>query len=177
MMRAFDKLSRFNKVLVFLTLALLVYGAVCRMARLYFFWESKPIGWVLLLLTVISILAQRIKANKAANKKTLPEKIAIGIVLFVLFIQNILFFVVPQTNAYQAAKQFLLTDSNVEKELGKVNDLFLLPAGAMSVKSGAEGESGQAELHFIVKGSAKFKDISLLLEKELTTGWTIIKTN
>ena len=74
-MKEFDKLSNLNKVLVKLTIVFLFYGYLCRTVGLYFFWESKTIGWTLLLITIVSILIQRIKAKKAANKKKLSEKI------------------------------------------------------------------------------------------------------
>lgn len=175
-MKEFDKLSKLNKTLVWVTIAFLIYGYLCRIAGFYFFWESKTIGWALLFVTIISILVQRIKASKDANKKPISEKILIGIVAFILLIQGIIFFVTPHTDAYKAAKQFLMTDKTIANEVGDVNDIFLVPVGGMSISSSSVEQSGQADLNFIIKGENKFKDINLQLQKDLTTDWTIIET-
>ena len=175
-MKEFDKLSKLNKALVWLTIAFLIYGYLCRIIGLYFFWETKTIGWTLLFVTIISILIQRIKTKKIANKKTLSEKIFIGIIVFILLIQSIIFIVTPQTDAYKSAKQFLVTDKTIANEIGEVNDIFLVPVGGMSMSSSSAGQTGQADLNFIIKGKNKFKDINLQLTKELETNWTIIET-
>lgn len=174
-MKEFDKLSNLNKVLVKLTIVFLFYGYLCRIVGLYFFWESKTIGWTLLLITIVSILIQRIKAKKAANKKTLSEKIFIGIILFILLIQSIIFFIIPHTDAYKAAKEFLITDKNISNQAGSVYDIFLVPVGGVSMSSSSAGQTGQADLNFIIKRKNKFKDINLQLTKELDTNWVIIE--
>ncbi len=162
-------------MLVKLTIVFLFYGYLCRTVGLYFFWESKTIGWTLLLITIVSILIQRIKAKKAANKKTLSEKIFIGIILFILLIQSIIFFIIPHTDAYKAAKEFLITDKNISNQAGSVYDIFLVPVGGVSMSSSSAGQTGQADLNFIIKGKNKFKDINLQLTKELDTNWVIIE--
>jgi cell division protein FtsL len=176
LMKEFYKLSKLNKALVRLTIVFLIYGYLCRIIGLYFFWESKTIGWTLLFVTIISILIQRIKAKKIANKKTLSEKIFIGIIVFVLLIQSIIFIIIPQTDAYKSAKLFLMTDKTIADELGEVNGIFLVPVSGMSMSSNSAGQTGQADLNFIVKGKNKFKDINLQLSKELDTNWKILET-
>lgn len=171
----FVSLSPLNKILVRATLALLVYGYLCRLG-LYFFWESKTIGWVLFFITTIGIAQQLLRQKKAAGKNTTSEKIFTGIAVFILLIKMLLFFAFPQTNAYKAARQYLQTDAATANELGTVYDVFLMPVGGMAVSSGPGGQSGGAELNFIVKGSHKYKDVSLQLVKENNTEWTIIST-
>ena len=176
LMKEFDKLSKLNKALVSLTIVFLIYGYLCRIVGLYFFWESKTIGWTLLFVTIISILIQRIKTKRLVNKKTLSEKIFIGITVFILLVKSIIFIVIPQTDAYKSAKQFLMTDITIADEVGEVHDIFLVPVGGMAMSSSSAGQTGQADLNFIIKGKNKFKDINLQLTKELETNWTIIET-
>jgi hypothetical protein len=169
----YRNLTSFNQKIVVLTIALLTYGYLCRILNLYFFWESKTLGWTLIFVAAILILKQRIKENKIQNKKSLSEKIFIGIAVFILLIQTIIFIVTPRTNAYKSATEYLLTDKKIESKVGKVNDIFLKPTGGFSMSSGSEGEAGQANLNFIVKGTEKYIDINLQIEKELNTNWLI----
>jgi hypothetical protein len=173
-MNKFETLSKTNQRLVILTSVFLLYGYLCRLLGIYFFWESKTLGWTLLIITVINLLRQRIKDKKSQAKKTLSENIAIGLVIFVLLVQSILFIVIPQTDAYKIAKEYLQTDKSVSNEIGEVASVFLVPTGGISIQSSSAGQTGQANLNFIVKGKTKFKDINIQVVKEVDSNWTIV---
>ena len=174
-MDKFYLLTKTNQKLVIATITILLYGYFCRLLNLYFFWESKAIGWVLVLITLIFLLRQRINWKKTINRKTISEKIGIGFLVFILLIQTVLFFVMPQTNAYKSAKNFIKTDNTIFNEVGEVTGITLLPNGGMSVSSNSQGEQGQADFNFIVKGTNKYKDYNLQVEKDFDTEWTIKK--
>lgn len=174
-MNKFKLLSNTNQKLVIVTAIILVYGYLCRLLNLYFFWESKAIGWTSLFITLIFLLRQRISWKKTIDRKTISEKIGIGLLTFVLIIQTIIFFATPQTDAYKTAKEYIKTDKSISGEVGEVIGIVLLPYGGISVSSSSQGEQGQADLNFIVKGTKKFKDYNLQVEKNLDTKWTVIK--
>ena len=173
-MDKFQTLTKTNQRLVILTSAVLLYGYLCRLLGIYFFWESKTLGWTLLIITVINLLRQRIQFKKSQDKKTLSEKIGIGLAIFVLLAQTILFIVFPQTDAYKIAKQYLQTDKSVSNEVGEVTSIFLVPTGGISIQSSSAGQTGQANFNFIVKGKTKFKDINIQVVKEVDSNWTIV---
>jgi hypothetical protein len=175
-MEKFSLLSKTNQKLVIVTIFTLLYGYLCRLFNLYFFWESKAIGWTLLFITLIFLLRQRINWKKTMDRKTVSEKIGIGVLVFILLIQAIVFFVMPKTNAYMSAKNFIKTDKTIFDEVGEVTGLTLLPTGGMSVSSSAKGEQGQAEFNFIVKGTKKFKDYNVQVAKDFDTEWRVIKS-
>ncbi len=155
------------------TIAFLSYGYLCRLFGLYFFWESKTIGWILFWIAVIFILRDRIKLKKLQNKKTLFEKIGIGFSIFVIIIKCVLFFATQQTSAYDSAVSFIKTNPSIQNNVGTVNSVFLVPFGGMSMTTNSQGLAGQADLHFIVKGSKKYIDLNLLMNKEFETDWQI----
>ena len=68
-MNKFKLLSVKNQKLVIATAIILVYGYLCRILNLYFFWESKAIGWTLLAVTLILLLIQRINWKKTVDRK------------------------------------------------------------------------------------------------------------
>jgi hypothetical protein len=174
-MNKFKLLSNTNQKLVIVTGIILVYGYLCRLLNLYFFWESKAIGWTLLFITLIFLLRQRIRWKKSIERKTISEKIGIGILIFILLIQTILFITIPQTNAYKSAKEFIKSHNLITDEVGEVKGITLLPFGGISVSSSSQGEQGHADLNFIVKGTKKYKDLKLQVVKDFNTEWTVIK--
>jgi len=176
-MKEFSNLSIINKALVILTSVLFIYGYLCRAIGLYFFWESKPIGWELLFITIISLLIIRVRTKKIINRKTLSEKILIGLIVFVLSIQCVIIIIAPQSDAYKAAKQFILTDKSISSKIGDVYDITILPLGQIKTTSNSSGETGIADLHLIVKGKLKFIDFEVQLIKPIDSNWTIIRTD
>ena len=174
-MDKFYSLTKTNQKLVIATIAILLYGYLCRLFNLYFLWESKAIGWTLLFITLFFLLRQRINWKKTINRKTISEKIGIGVLVFILLIQTVLFFVMPQTNAYKSAKFFIKSDKTISNEVGEVTGITLMPYGGMSVSSNSQGEQGQADFNFIVKGTKKYKDYNLQVAKDFDTEWRVIK--
>ncbi|MFM2225236.1 MAG: hypothetical protein RJA07_1438 [Bacteroidota bacterium] len=175
-MDKFKQLSLANKTLIILTSVMLVYGYLCRLLDIDFFWESKMLGWALLIVTFIGLLLQRIQTKNKQDKKTLSENIAIGLLgITFLGLCGWLVFI-PQTDSYQFAKQYLLTDKTISNELGGVYNVVLVPYGGITSSTSYKGTTGQADLYFIVKGKQKFKDINVGLHKEVSdSNWTILK--
>ncbi|MGG9964670.1 hypothetical protein [Ferruginibacter sp. SUN106] len=172
-MKHFNSLSGITRKLILATLAFLFYGYLCRLAGLYFFWESKTIGWVLFWFAIIFILRDRIREKRLQKKKVLIEKIGIGLSVFIIITKSILFFAIQQTTAFDKAVNFIKTNPAIKSKTGTVNGVFLVPFGGISMMTNAEGTAGQADLHFIVKGSEKYIDLNLLLNKDFSTDWQI----
>jgi hypothetical protein len=45
--------------------------------------------------------------------------------------------------------------------------------GGLSLTSSEAGEAGNADLHYVVKGSKGNMDLNLLMEKDFDTDWVI----
>lgn len=172
-MKYLNSFSNITRILIITTVALLSYGYLCRSFGIYFFWESKTIGWTLFWIVIIAILLDRIKDKKLQNKKTLPEKIGIGFTVFVIIVKSLLFFVMPQTSSYKSALNFINTNQSIRNEVGTVNGIFLIPLGSIAMTTNEQGSARQADLQFVVKGSKKYIDLNLLMIKDLNTNWEI----
>ena len=169
-------MNSFTKAVLSIGILLVIYGYVCRMASLYLFWESKDIGWALLFIGVISLLVARIKRRRANGKKSILEKIGIGIMAFVLLVQAILLVLIPNSAAYTAAKQYLQYNPGIENEIGKVVGFSIIPQGAIQVSRSEGTESGRATIKLIVKGTKGFRDVTLNLIKDDQTDWPVVHT-
>ena len=154
----------------------MLYGYLCRAVGLYFFWESKYIGWSLIFLGMIGFLINRIKIKKVQRRKTLLEKIGIGILIIVLLAQCILVSVVPYTDAYKASREFLLNDQRLKNEIGNIRNISLIPLGSIQKNTTGGIETGNATLLLIIKGEKKFKDVTVYVEKAPGKDWAVIGT-
>jgi len=172
-LKYYNTLSDITKKVIVATIAFILYGYLCRLVGPYFFWESKTIGWTLFWIAVIFILRDIIKQKKLQSKKTLIEKIGIGFSVFVIIIKGVLFFATQQTTAFESATNFIKTNPEIKAKVGTVKNIFLVPLGGMSMTTSSQGSAGQADLNFIVKGSEKYIDLNLLLNKDFETDWQV----
>ena len=67
--------SKFTKATLSIGLLFVIYGYVCRATGLYFFWESKSIGWAVIFIGLIGLLSDRVRIKKKDKKKSTLEKI------------------------------------------------------------------------------------------------------
>lgn len=155
----------------------IIYGYLSRIIDLYFFWESKPLGWIIFSCAIISIAFDRIKINKVERRNSILEKIMIGGVLFILFIQALLYISLIKADSYKAAEHFILNDKSIKEKVGSVKSILLIPVGGASGSSSSEGNEGMADYNFIVKGENKYMDLNLIMSKSLDTDWKIDEMN
>lgn len=174
MMNKFFSLTKTSQRVIILTAVLLLYGYLCRLLGLYFFWESKYIGWSLVCVAVIFLLRERMQSKKLQEKKTVSEKVAIGLMIFLLTVQAIMLIVIPRLDAYKIAREFLETNQFISDAVGEVTSITFIPMGGFSSTKNSAGETGQADLNFIVKGKSKFRDFNMQLVKEVNSDWIIV---
>lgn len=164
-METFKQLNNFTKSVLIAGLTFIVYGYLCRLIGIYFFWESKSIGWALLFIGLIGYLSNRVKIKTNNKAKTNLEKIGIGIIIFILLVQTILILVIPNTDAYSSAKAYIRNDEKLKTELGNINGFGLIATGGIQTTTDSYGEYGNATINLTVKGNKKFKDITVYIVK------------
>ncbi len=163
-----------TRVLISITTIFLLYGYLCRFAGLYFFWESKTIGWVLFFITLIFFLLDRIKIENARNGKAVGEKIGIAVQILVLITKAVLLVAVPYTDSYAKAVDYIKSNQYIQSKTGTVKDIFFVPYGSTSHQSTPNGAVEQSDLHFVVKGADKYIDLNLLMSKDVDSDWEIM---
>lgn len=168
------KLGKFTKLVSITGLTFVIYGYLSRLVGLYFFWESISIGWVIVFIGLISFLSSRIKTNREIGKETIPEKIGIGVIVFALLIQTILFSIVPFTDAYSEIKNHIKNNQELTRELGSIQGFGLLPTGSIQMTTNSDGSYGDATINLTIKGQKKFKDITVYATKHIEeTEWIV----
>lgn len=158
-------LSKFTKIFLAVGLLFIIYGYLSRLVALYFFWESKSIGWAIILIGLISLLLDRIKTKKEKEKKSILEKIGVGLIVFILFTQTILIAVISFTDAYSVAKMHIKYNQELTDEIGNVKGFGLVPTGGIQKTTDSQGTYGSATINLTIKGEKKFKDVSVYVVK------------
>lgn len=172
-MKLFRELNLFTKIAFVFGALLYAYGYICQRIPINFFWESKSIGKGLIFIGIIGVLAYIITKQKAKGKKTTWYKIAIGIILLIPVSQILLIIIIPNTDAYQLAKNYISHNEAIKLEVGEIAGFGLLPAGGVTVRSDGRGKKGNASIHFIVKGAKSYKIVSVSVVKDYEKDWEV----
>lgn len=157
------QINRSTKTVLVIGLTLLLYGYLCRLIDVSFFWESKTIGWTIVFIGLILSFLDFHRKPSATKRNKIILKISIGLIAFILILQTILICVIPFTDAYAVAKNYLTNDADLNKEIGTIKGFGLIPVGQIQKTMGAAGEYGNATFNLIVKGDKKNKDVTISL--------------
>ena len=172
-MKKIKELNNFTKLALGLGLFLLIYGFICRIIPINFFWESKSIGWGLIFLGLIGLLVSGIEKRKANNKNTIWNKVGIGFICFILLIQTILIIIIPNTDAYKVSKEYIINNEELKSEVGNIKGFGLIPTGGISVQSDSNGETGNANINLVIKGDKAFKCVTVFVFKDYGKDWEV----
>lgn len=153
---------------------LIVYGILSRVCSINFFWESDAIGYNLLLLGLIGLIRNGLKKRKKANKDTKPNLVGIGFIVFILFMEGLMYVILPRVDAYKEALRYIKEDKVLHEEIGEFTGYSLIPVGGISTVSNSNGNMGNATFKFIIKGENEYKDITVFLRKNYDTDWQVI---
>lgn len=159
-------LNQSIKLLFLVSLSFIVLGYIVRRFSIFFFWESKQIGFLLLGIMLAIFLRIDSKNRKALKIKNVFSQIGFWVVLVILFFQHLTLIIYPRTDAYSEVVDFIRTNEAIENELGKVNGFTILPAGSFHKVMDNAGTSGTATFVFLVKGENQFKEIQFVVEKK-----------
>lgn len=148
---------------------LIIAGYLVRIFDIYIFWESKPIGYVILLICIAILLRQDITTRKKMKVKNVWSHIGFWFIVFILFVKTLLTIILPNSDAYKAAKDQLKNDSQLQLEIGEIKGFTVLPNSRIQIN----GTSGTASITLIIKGTDKYKDMTIHVEKTPQKDWTI----
>ena len=162
------------KVLTLSAVILILFGYFVRLFNVYFFWESKSIGYGLLLIMLVKLLLDDIYARKEKRLNRALCYIGMVFLCFTIFIKGFIAIFLPNSNAYKAATEQLKNNSDLISEVGEIHSFSFLPTGSMGSQETQYGTTGSANLTLIIKGEKKYVEKNVILKKELKEDWTII---
>lgn len=161
------------KTTAILGFVLLLYGYASKFIGIYFFWESKSLGWLVVLVLSIIILSKDVKTRKLKKSPTVGGYIGIGLISFILLIKAILIISIPISDAYSNAKTQLKEMESIVVQTGEIQGFSYRTNGAFSYSSNGTDEYGSLDMTIIIKGEAKYIEKDILIEKTPKFNWQI----
>ena len=167
-------MSNATKIAFTIGIILLVYGYLCRILKIYFFWDSKSFGWIFLIIGLMFYLFDLNRTRRQKGKRIFWVRMGIGFIMFFFALAGAIIFEFKyNSDPYQVAIDYLKSDSVIKNEIGDVTGLGLIPMGAQTITTINGKEYGKAVYYITVSGNKKKKDVEIKLEKTPETVWTV----
>ncbi|TKS57200.1 hypothetical protein [Mesohalobacter halotolerans] len=173
--KLFKKIGIALKILFLLSLSLILYGYVARQFNIYFFWESKAIGFGLLLITIAKFIMDDISARRENKMHLISFYLILGILCLSIFIKVLFAFIIPNSEAYASATKLLKTDLNLINQIGEINSISYFAKGNLETRTDENGTTGSADLFLLIKGEKKYVEKNVLMSKKPEEKWEIIE--
>src|SRR5690349_21549297 len=100
-------MNRGPKSILIIGIILLVYGYLCRVVNLNFFWDAKTVGGILLSIALLLYWIDLRKKRKLNGRKTTWVTLGICALAFGLVLLPVIVVIFNTTEAYHAAKAYL----------------------------------------------------------------------
>ena len=85
-------MSTSTKVIFIIAVLLLIYGYLCRLLNIYFFWDSKHFGWIMMATSLMGFFIDLKKILEAQKQSSFLPRLFIGVIIVLWALQEAEFF-------------------------------------------------------------------------------------
>ena len=170
-------MSNTTKVIFIIGILLLIYGYLCRFLNIYFFWDSKHFGWIIMAIGLMGFFIDLRKILKAQGKNIWLVRVGIAIIILALGIEGGATILLKTSDAYETIKEEMLKPEGMLKsEIGAVKGFGFFPSGIGVLTIALNADPGPATFIITVKGSKAYRDIEITLQRSSAIEWTAVSS-
>ena len=157
----------------FIGILMLVYGYLCRLFTIYFFWDSKHFGWILVTAGILGLFIDQRKSRLAQKRSIFFIRIGTGLLVFAFTVMSGAVLVVKTSGVYDAAAELIKLDGAIKNEIGDVRGFGLFPTGPEILRIANGATDGTASFVVTVRGDKAYRDVKVNLQGSAQTGWHV----
>ena len=158
-------MSTSTKVIFIVAFLLLIYGYLCRLLNIYFFWDSKHFGWIMLTTGLMGFFIDLKKILEAQKKSSFIPRLFIGVIIVAFGIAGGGILLVNSSKTYQDAIDSIKTDEVLKSEIGTIKGVGLFPSGPGFLDFAYKLNRDPSTFVITVRGSRVIKDVEITLYK------------
>ena len=165
-------MSTATRVVFIIGIPLLIYGYLCRLFSIYFFWDSKYFGWIAILSGLLSLLID-IRITRVRQKQNIffVRVFVAAIVIFVAVEASAVVWLKTST-AYDSLIESINTDEAMKAEIGNIRGYSLIPGvNILDIIAAAGSES--FTFRITVRGQRAYKELEVTIERITPLEWRV----
>ena len=160
-------MSTSTKVIFIIAVLLLIYGYLCRLLNIYFFWDSKHFGWIILATGFIGFFIDLKKILVAQGKNSFVISLFIGLIIIAFGIAGGGVILLKSSKAYQDEIENIRINEPLKSEIGNFRGVGLFPSGTGFLEFAFNVKPGPSTFIITVRGSSAIKDVEITLYRGL----------
>jgi hypothetical protein len=168
-------MSRTTIVVFLAGILLLIYGYLCRLLSIYFFWDSKYIGWFSIICASLLLLIDIRMARKRRNQNIFFVRIFVAALIIILALEASAVFWVKTNNSYRQVSELIEKDPALKNELGDIRGFGGIPG--ISITDILKFPTSESLTFMItIRGTKVYKEMEVTIARTTLTSWSVIST-
>ena len=176
-MEILKRINFISKLTFFIAVVMFIYGIICRIIPIYFFWESLYLSGIVFLIGIFFVLNSESKKRKSESKSNIVLIIGKAFIVLSIGMFALINLIFNNSDAFKTIENHVKNNTELINEIGQINNVVALPIGTISSKMDSSGKRGNATLTLLLKGEKKYKEKSFSAQKDINTDWRIIEKN
>ena len=171
-------MSTSTKVIFIIGILLLIYGYLCRLLHIHFFWDSKYFGWVGVISALLLLLIDIRMARLRQKENIFFVRVLVAVIVIFLGLEGSAIVWLKSSTAYDGLIESIKTDEVIKAEIGEIRGFGMVPGiNLIDIISAPTSES----LTFVltVRGQKAYKELEVKIERVTPVEWRVssMKTN
>ena len=165
-------MSNATKVVFIVGILLLIYGYLCRLLSIYFFWDSKYFGWLGVLSAILLVLID-IRMIRVRQKRSIFFiRLFVAVIVMTLAIEGGAIVLIESSDAYGELKELIRKEESLKNEIGEIRGFGLVP-GMNVIDIIHSLSSGSLTFNLTVRGQMAYIDLEINMENTFGMGWRV----
>ncbi len=168
-------MSTATKVIFIIGILLLIYGYISRLLSIYFFWDSKYLGWVGIIAGILLLLIDLRIARTRHKQNIFFVRVMVSVVVVFLAIEASAVVWLKSTTAYKGLIESIRTDEVIKTEMGEIRGFGLIPG--IDISDIIEALSSES-LTFVVtvRGQKVYRELEVTIRRTTPVNWTVVSS-
>jgi hypothetical protein len=168
-------MSTATKVVFIIGILLLIYGYLCRLFNIYFFWDSKYFGWLGVMSAILLFLIDVRMARIRQKQNIFFVRVFVAVIVIFLALEGGAIVWLRTSAAYDGLIDSISADPSLKEDLGSIRGYGMIP-GIDIIDIIKAPSSNALTFKITVRGERAYKELEFTLERTLPTDWRVIRT-
>ena len=165
-------MSNATKVVFIIGILLLIYGYACRLFNIYFFWDSKYLGWLGVISGVLLLLIDIRQARVKQKQNIFFVRMFVAVIVIFIALEGSAIFWIKTSEAYDSVIYSIGTDQELKQEIGSIRGYGMIP-GIDIINILKAPTSNALTFKITVRGERAYKELEFTLGRTIPTDWRV----
>ncbi len=157
-------MSKSTMFIFLIGIPLLIYGYLCRLLSIYFFWDSKHFGWILVAAGLMGFLIDLRQSRVAQKKNIFWVRVGVAIIVIAFGIAGSGVLMLKTSGFYQTSLESIKTNGDIKNEIGEIRGFGVIPSDINFLDILRWTPVGNASFVVTVRGKSVYRDVRVSLK-------------